>query len=492
MTLIGVDLNATRARALHCTAAGPAPLPLEGCHAELPLALSLENRTPAVGKAGLALCRKLPHLACMDFLPHLGTNRQWSAGRHRLDAAAAFGLVCQHLQPRFAKAAGVVVSVPAYLGEGQASLVTQIAEKSKWKVLGAVPAPLATVLAAHEYLPWSGTVIVVDVDGYALTWSAVTLGDERARLVDVRASAKLSLGLWLRALVDGVARRCVRMSRRDPRACADSEQSLFEQLLAALNAGPTNGILEVNIQSPHWYQNLMLPVDELAGYAKPLAELALNEMKEFLATTTTFGSASAILVTAQAGRLPGLTAMLEPRQRGPAAAHATSRESDFGEGLLEERPAAAHVLDADAVARAAYDLAARFHRGELTTGWLEEVPLPPNETGPVQDGPARLHYQSKDHVLKSASFVLGREPACDLVFETDLHPSVSARHCEITREPRGYVVHDRSRHGTFLNDRPVHGHALLKPGDWIRLGPGGPLVRFLGQPGDPLHLVTFG
>src|SRR5262249_7829855 len=115
MSLIGLDLNATRARALHGTAAGPAPLALETGPAELPLAVSLQERTPVVGRAGLALARRLPHLACLDFLPHLGTPRQWCAGRHRLDAAAALGLVCQHLQPRFARATGIVLTLPAYV-----------------------------------------------------------------------------------------------------------------------------------------------------------------------------------------------------------------------------------------------------------------------------------------------------------------------------------------------------------------------------------------
>ena len=58
MSLVGMDLNASRARAV----AGPstqklALLRLDGEHIELPLALSLEGRVPAVGHAGVALTR---------------------------------------------------------------------------------------------------------------------------------------------------------------------------------------------------------------------------------------------------------------------------------------------------------------------------------------------------------------------------------------------------------------------------------------------------
>jgi hypothetical protein len=43
------------------------------------------------------------------------------------------------------------------------------------------------------------------------------------------------------------------------------------------------------------------------------------------------------------------------------------------------------------------------------------------------------------------------------------------------------MLFDRSREGTLINDAPVEGSALLRAGDWIRLGPDGPLLRFLGQ-----------
>src|SRR5262249_17022277 len=120
MTLVGLDLNGTWVRGVAGPAgATPHPLTLGGNQAELPLALSLEGRSPAVGRAGLALCRRLPHLACLDFLAHLGTPRQWSAGRHRLDAVTALTLVLEQLRPACAGARGLVVAVPAYLDPEQ-------------------------------------------------------------------------------------------------------------------------------------------------------------------------------------------------------------------------------------------------------------------------------------------------------------------------------------------------------------------------------------
>jgi hypothetical protein len=490
MTLIGVDMNATRARAVHGTLAGPAALALDGNHPELPLALSLEDRTPVVGRAGVALCRKTAHLACLDFLPHLGEAKLWTAGRHRLDATAALSLICQHLQPRFARASGIVLALPPYLSEPQTAQAVHAAEKARWRVLGMVPTAVAATLAAQDHLPWSGLAIVVDVDGHALTWSAVALGEERARLADVRNTPRLALGNWLRALLDGVSKRCVRMSRRDPRACADTEQSLFEQLWSVVESGPRGGIVELNIQSPQFCQNLMLPAEELAGYAVPLVEQAAADLQDYLTATASLGPAAVLVLTAAAGRLPGLAQALGQCVQGPAVRPVLT-DSDFGEGLLDERSASsAHVLDDDAVARAAFDLAGRMHRGDVAGGHLLEVPVAAGGRVAADNGPARLHFRGKDHVLKGPSFTMGRDPACDLVFETELYPSVSARHCEVLREKTGYVLRDRSRHGTIVNDRAVSGQVALRPGDWIRLGPEGPLLRFLGQSGDPFRLVT--
>src|SRR5438876_675632 len=87
--LIGLDLNSSCLRAVSGSAGASQMLPLDGTHAELALAISLAGRTPEVGRAGYALCRHSPHLACLNFLGQLGSTQEWHAGRHRLDASRA-------------------------------------------------------------------------------------------------------------------------------------------------------------------------------------------------------------------------------------------------------------------------------------------------------------------------------------------------------------------------------------------------------------------
>ncbi|MCK6480353.1 MAG: FHA domain-containing protein [Planctomycetes bacterium] len=75
----------------------------------------------------------------------------------------------------------------------------------------------------------------------------------------------------------------------------------------------------------------------------------------------------------------------------------------------------------------------------------------------------RLAVEGKD------SFVLGRDPACDVHLEGSL---VSWRHAKVERAEGGHVVTDLgSTNGTFVNGQQVKGRRLLKPGDVIRIGP---------------------
>ncbi len=168
----------------------------------------------------------------------------------------------------------------------------------------------------------------------------------------------------------------------------------------------------------------------------------------------------------------------------PAFGETNYHDDDFGEDLLfpefEERGGIL-VLPAEAPARAAHGLAELFANGTLPRGHLDTIaPLlaPP----PADAGPPRLHFVGRDYFLGDAGFALGSQFGCQLHFDKSEHPAVAPRHCDIAFDQRGFLLHNRCREGTLLNDHPVHDEAVLRPGDRIRLGPRGPLVRFLGKP----------
>jgi molecular chaperone DnaK (HSP70) len=383
-TLVGFDLNASRTRAvLGRPDLLPRPVCLDGTREELPMVLSLQGRHPEVGRAGVSLCRQSPHLTCVDFLASLGEARTWVAGRHCLDAAKAVALVLERLEPVCAGVKGLVLTVPAYLTREQVTLLTGLATKAGLPVLGSVKAPLANAWAVYSAEPWTGLALVLDADDHA--FSATTLVADGAQIA-IQATQiwpQLNLHAWKARLLDRVADRCVRQSRRDPRDSATAEQSLYEQLEDALDLCAQGQVVELLIQTAHWYQNLLLRPEEILAFCERLVGRILEGIQVLSSTFTAPEALRAVIVTRAAARLPGLVAALENYVSRLEPAPEWDPTGDFGEDLLLDGHASALVakISADAAARAAHDLAVRCHRGELPRGHLDlSLPLPGTTT----------------------------------------------------------------------------------------------------------------
>jgi hypothetical protein len=493
MSLHGLDLNATRAQAVRGPLGDyPLPVLLDPPRADLPLVISLEGRTPVFGSAGLRLCRKQPHLAWENVLPRLGEpplpGRQWLDGRRSLDADKALALLCQHLLRVAGESTGVTWAVPAYLSDAQVARLLTLADQVGMPVLGSITAPLASALAAHAEQNWFGSCIVLDIDDHALTLTSVAAVEGQAQILDVRCSPHLSLRVWHERLLNALADSYVLDSRWDPRESPVAEQALFDQLEEVLDAAQYGRITTVIVKTAHRYQNLVLHGQDPVAFTTNLRRQCLAQVQALFAVPWPSGAPGVVLVTAAAARLPGLVAALQmclPQwsptsisQRQPPSAL-----EDFGSNLLDEggdEPGSVIVLAADAAARGAHAVAAYFQRGDIACGHLNRAaPLPLPQ--PLEAGPARLHFQGQDYLLGVGSFTIGRQPGVDLVFDGDLWPNVAARHCEIVYDHRAHMLRDKSHKGTLVNDRPATQAVPLRPGDWIRLGPDGPVLRFLGQ-----------
>jgi hypothetical protein len=337
MTVVGVDLNATRVRAVSGPADGvPQTVLLDGTEPELPLALSLEQKRPVVGRAGVALCREYPHLACHDFLAALGSSRTWAVGRHRLDSGKALLLVFDYLRPLLTPATGLTVVLPSYLSEAQAAQVVGLAQKAKLPANAAVAAPLAIARGAYGEEPWSGTAVLVDADDHASIWTVLQADQQQIGIVKGGALPELGLRIWKECLLNAIAGWCIRHSRRDPRDSGSAEQLLFDQLNDVLQASQDDQLVEVVIQTATWCQNLILQPEQVRGFCASLVDQAVDEIGCAFGNGVTDGVA-VLLVTPSAARLPGLV---------PALAETMGLRIPV------------RLLSADAAARTAHQLAA--------------------------------------------------------------------------------------------------------------------------------------
>jgi hypothetical protein len=503
MTLLGLDLNASRARAVSGPLGTfPCPLPLDPPASELPLVLGLDKSTPRVGAAGVRLLRQQPHLAYHSFLHRLGEpagqERQWLTRPHALDASKALSLVFQRLQPICSASHGVVLALPGYLHPAQVDLILSLGAHLRLPILGSAPAALAAALAAYAEQAWFGAALVADIDEHALTLTAINAVEGNASILETRVLPHLGLRVWKERLLNALADCCVIQSRRDPRASPQAEQALYEQLDGVLDSSRQGRLMQLALQAAQWYQNLVVSPEQPGAFCAGLVRQLLQELEAQLAASWPEGSPSVVLLTAAAGRLPGLVhalrSFLQDWSPPSPGLRAAPPPEDFGEALFREGPgdaATVLVLSADAPARGAHLIASHFGRGDLPVSHLESAaPLPLPQ--PVEAGPPRLHFQGEDYFITEPSFTLGRQHGCHLVFDGNLYLSVAPRHCEIVYDQRSFVLYDHSREGTLVNDAPVAGAVALRSGDWLRLGPDGPLLRFLGQAPEfsPLQTIA--
>ena len=353
--VVGLDLTAGRARAVYGPVWGLSRiLPLDDPGPDLSLAISLEHRAAVVGMAGAALVRRMPHLVCRDYLPLLGCAHVWRAGRHRLDPTDAVALLAQRLKQPLAGQRAVVICVPNYLSVPQVKLLATALEQAKLTVLGTATAPIALAATCDDND--FGTALVVDADDHALTWTVLTNDGEQVRVLTMLTQPAANVRSWLDRLLDAVSDRCIRLCRRDPRDSAAGEQSVYEQLDAALDHLRPGQPVVLQVRTTQWYQELTLAPEELERFCDPLARQAVDGMRQVLAQAHAAVPAMAppdvLWATADAARLPGLVAALSQHLPEPTAV----------------RP-----LPTDAVAKAAHALAGRWYDKEFPSGHLDSA-----------------------------------------------------------------------------------------------------------------------
>src|SRR5262249_40120744 len=150
----------------------------------------------------------------------------------------------------------------AYLSRTQTNAASNVLKQAKLPLIGWVSSPLGIAWTAFAHNPWTGPALILEVDDHALTGSVVTVDDAPAapqcRLLAVQTMPALGLVAWKERLLQGIAERCIRQSRRDPRDSSSAEQMLWEQLDKGMETCGRGDLVELIVQTDHWYQDLVL------------------------------------------------------------------------------------------------------------------------------------------------------------------------------------------------------------------------------------------
>lgn len=335
--LLGLDVTASRIRAIAVAGGHMNPVTLDSQFDELALFINLEPRTPAVGRSGYAIARKHPHLVCTNYLPQLGQAREWRGSRATLTPESALVATFDKLRgPITAEADGAVLVLPSYLVAPQVKTLRELAAKAKLPIVGTASAPLA--LASHRAVSilkpkkpstsekasdgssWvvpirpqgagPGDVVIVDVDEYALSAAVVNVQANEVRLSSLAAWPKLSLKSWKDRLIDSLSDRCVRLCRRDPRDSADAEQALFEQLDPAMEKIRHAQAVTLTVRGEKWYQDLVQQPTDFDSHCTALIKSASDSLRDLLTNARRGSPPRAVWLTDTAAKLPGLAAAI--------------------------------------------------------------------------------------------------------------------------------------------------------------------------------------
>ncbi len=367
---MGFDLNSTRVRIVtgepgRTVRTAVLDEPAE----ELQLAVSLANRSPEIGLAGRAIERKTPHLGCYDFLSAVGQARHWEIARHKLSALDLMNLALNKIRAICPTPLNLTMVVPIYMNAAKVTAIAQQMERVKLPVRGSIVLPLALMAAADPTDRRPRLTLLIDVDDHALTGAVIQVEANQARLLSIVAEPRLNLRSWKEQLLNGLADRCVRVCRRDPRDSADAEQALYEQIDDALERARQGQRVELTVRTTQWYQNLLQTGEDFEAHCASQIKTAIASLRELVQSAPE--PPQAVWLTMPAARLPGLAVGLHSH--------------------LPERTGLA-ALPPDAGARAALLMASRWVRDDLPRTHLDSViQLPEN---PTRDGGQASHRET--------------------------------------------------------------------------------------------------
>lgn len=257
-------------------------------------------KTTVLGNEALACSRLHPQQSHNEFWQRLNGDPVTPHGRGVANQADLVYLQLQHLRAASGeKRPAVVVVAPSAVTNDQFAVLLGIAAEAGFDVRAIVDASVAA--ASRE--TWEGSCGVVDVALQRATVTRVERIDTEDGPFVRRASVDEIPAAGFAGLVEGwidvVADRFVDGTRFDPLRIANTEQQVFDQLLAGIDTGAAEFAIEVS----HHDVTRRVSVSRHA--------LAQKSTQRYELLARALGGAGTLAVGHRVLRLPGLAGFLQ-------------------------------------------------------------------------------------------------------------------------------------------------------------------------------------
>lgn len=302
MSDIALHLDSTRARAA-CLGPSGVMLPVLDStgQAAMPLVLAEGNRGELLsGRQAAAMAVDSPSRARGPFLNQLGTP---SFGRQGADPVRLLELSLEPMKRIRKRDSTVAMTAPAYLDATMLAATARAVESAGWKVRVATSSAMALWCAAREQVA-APSGIVCECDEHAFSLSMVVEHAGRLGVRAVRVLRNLSLSVWRKAVISGLADATVRACRRDPRADARLDGVLARHAASWLDEeAPPARPSALELGGTGWNTRLTITPAQVTDWCAPLLRSLGAAVSELQMAA---GPAKA-LVLASTARLPGVT-----------------------------------------------------------------------------------------------------------------------------------------------------------------------------------------
>jgi hypothetical protein len=362
-----------------------------------------------------------------------------------------------------------VMAVPGYFDRDQLGLILGIAEGLSIPLKGMVA---LSVAAGSEPCP---DRVLLHVDLH-LHRAEVTFLEQGERLTQKDSVTLAGRGLhhlyteWIKA----IAEEFVGTTRFDPLHHAATEQELYSRLpglMAALQQNPS--VMFEMSAGPESYR-VKLSRDLFVKQGEAVFQEIGRLIADMQERHGKPGEPMGLQLTHRVSRLPGCREMLS------SMADAQVMELEPGCGAF----GALKVWQENPVKETSRGVSFLTSRSWQARGPISLAELPePQLITRRGRRPTHLLYRTLAYPLSKQPLVIGSgdtQEGVHVRIEGEL-AGVSRRHCSVQVRGQEVVLTDHSRYGTFVDDERVSGTAVLRLGQFIRVG----------IPGEKLQLIAF-